>query len=72
MIRDPNSAVRGKCVWWREKPNEEDAENSRLHASERRIDCSCFVEGFLWEFAIDDLPRECPEARKCRYYARGY
>lgn len=70
--RNPNNPIRGKCVWWRETPNPEDMYDPRLKDSERRIGCSCFVEGFLWEYTASEVPVECPQNRNCRYYVKSW
>ena len=69
---EPFEAIRGKCVWWREVPNSEDQYDSTLKADGKRIDCSCFVEGYRWSFVPLELPVECPRNRGCRYYVKGY
>lgn len=70
-MRDPYAPVRGKCTWWREFPREEDRLDTRLKPAEKRVDCSCFVEGTVWEFCDADVPVECPQHRYCRYYIKG-
>jgi hypothetical protein len=64
------SAIKGKCVWWREAVVEEDRYNVRLKDAERRIQCSCFVEGKTWKYVKPEVPPTCPEARHCRYYIK--
>ena len=63
--------VRGKCTWWREIPHYEDAHDIRLKAEEKRINCSCFVEGDIWTFKAGEVPSDCPEMRHCRYYIKN-
>lgn len=69
---DAFTPVRGKCTWWREMPVEEDAHDIRLQDGERRIACSCFVEGMAWVFTADEVPSECSEAKHCRYYIKSW
>lgn len=71
MSKDPYAPIRGKCVWWREFAHADDVWDARLKDEEKRIECSCFVEGHGWVFEKRDLPAECPNARACRYYVKG-
>ena len=67
---DGYSPVKGKCKWWREQLNEEDRFDPRLKKGQRRVMCTCFVEGDYWVFTEDELPGDCPHARSCRYYIK--
>jgi hypothetical protein len=69
---DKFSTIRGKCVWWREIPNAEDLYDVSVKTADKRIDCSCFVEGHRWSFPSSEVPSECTRARTCRYYVKGY
>jgi hypothetical protein len=69
---DSYAPVRGKCVWWREMANSEDRFDANLKPAEKRWDCSCFVEGYRWEFVFTEVPSECPNSRHCRFFVRGY
>lgn len=69
---DGQSAIRGKCVWWREAANVEDQHNINVKPPLKRVACSCFVEGYGWEFITAEIPAECPRSRSCRYYVKGY
>jgi hypothetical protein len=60
--------MRGKCFYWREQLHYDDAHETRLKAGQRRVVCSCFVEGDTWTFTEDSVPTDCPEHRRCRYY----
>jgi len=60
--------IKGKCTWWRERPVEEDIWDTRLKQAERRVHCSCFVEGFYWAVKCAEVPEDCPDRRRCRYY----
>ena len=68
---DPYSALKGKCTWWREVPLDEDRYDVTLKPEQRRILCTCFVEGYRWEFASNEIPAECPRANNCRYYIKS-
>lgn len=72
MTSDSYEPVRGKCVWWREVPNAEDRFDIDVKPDRKRIECSCFVEGYQWTFATVELPVECPRSNECRYYTKGY
>jgi len=69
---DAYSPVRGKCVWWREVPNNEDLWDSNVKPDNKRYDCSCFVEGYQWSFIFVELPSDCPKSNACRYFVKGY
>ena len=71
MERDPYAPIKGKCVWWREFPVEEDKWNTRLKPDDRAIACSCFVEGKGWMVKSIELPDDCPDKRACRYYIKN-
>lgn len=71
-MTDPYSAIPGKCVWWREIPNDEDRYSTEVKAPQKRIECSCFVEGYRWTFITAEVPAECPRERGCRYFVKGY
>lgn len=69
-MSDAYTPIKGKCTWWREHPVEDDLWDPRLKEHERRVDCSCFVEGVVWTFTKEEVPSECPDNRHCRYYIR--
>lgn len=69
-MSDAFTPVKNKCTWWRESPVEEDKYDVRLKPGERRVYCSCFVEGKAWTHPADEVPSDCPEARHCRYYIK--
>jgi hypothetical protein len=69
---DPYSPIRGKCVWWREIPDVEDRFDVNVKPADKRVECSCFVEGYQWIFSTAEIPLECPRCRGCRYYVKGY
>jgi hypothetical protein len=63
--------VKGKCTWWRESPHEDDVYDNRLRDRDKRIVCMCFVEGRGWTFTEENVPSDCPESRRCRYYIKN-
>ena len=67
---DAYSPVRGKCTWWREVILDEDAHNIMIKAEDKRVRCTCFVEGHFWTHRSDEVPPDCPNARHCRYYIK--
>ena len=69
-VGDAYTPIKGKCTWWREKPVDDDVYDARLKDDERRVTCSCFVEGKGWIFESAELPSDCPDCRACRYYIR--
>jgi hypothetical protein len=64
--------IHGKCLWWRELPLEEDRFDSRLKPGERRVTCSCFVEGKFWTLERDAIPADCPDSKHCRYFIKHH
>lgn len=70
FVTDPFAPVKGKCTWWRESAVDEDRWATRIKEDDKRVNCSCFVEGKGWTFARRDVPAECPDSRHCRYYIR--
>jgi hypothetical protein len=62
--------IKGKCTWWRERPLDDDLWDARIKHDEKRLQCSCFVEGKGWVFTHAELPHDCPDNRHCRYYIR--
>lgn len=69
-MSDGYTPVRGKCTWWREAPHPDDVYDVRLKEHEKRVVCSCHVEGKGWTFTRAELPSDCPESRHCRYYIK--
>lgn len=68
MDYDGFSQVRGKCRFWRERLEEEDRFDSEVKPRDRRVHCSCFVEGIAWEVTVGTVPAECPLWYRCRYH----
>lgn len=71
-MSDRFSPIKGKCTWWREYPVDDDVWDSRLKPDQKRIECTCFVEGKAWTLARGDVPSDCPDNRHCRYYIKTY
>ena len=67
---DAYTPIKGKCTWWRECLKEDDRYDIMIKDADKRIDCSCFVEGFVWQFPKSEVPADCPKNRSCRYYIR--
>lgn len=67
---DAYAPVPGKCKWWREQANEDDKFDVRLKRGDKRVTCSCFVEGHYWISKASEVPADCPNARSCRYYIK--
>jgi hypothetical protein len=69
-VSDGYTPIKGRCIWWRERAVEEDAYETRLKEEQKRVNCSCFVEGKGWVVPRCEVPADCPESRHCRYYIR--
>lgn len=69
---DGQTQVRGKCQYWRERMSEEDRWDSDIKASQKRVRCSCFIEGTQWDATAGTLPEDCPDALTCRYHVRAW
>ncbi len=68
---DPYSPLKGKCRFWREVANEEDRYDPSVPPEGRRITCSCWVEGDVWNVTNATLPDDCPMRFHCRYYIKS-
>lgn len=68
---DGFSPIPGKCFYWRERLNQEDRFDTRLKKAQWRVECTCFVEGDLWTFTVDEVPSNCPQRYHCRYYIQS-
>ena len=55
-------------MWWREVLVEEDAHDITIKPEDKRIRCTCFVEGYEWLYPKKETPSDCPSTRSCRYY----
>jgi len=49
---------------------DDDVWDMRLREDQKRVYCSCFVEGTGWTYTRADVPSDCPENRRCRYYIK--
>ena len=65
------SPVKQKCVYWREMVNPDDTYVTSIKAPDKRVECSCFVEGHVWTFTKSTVPGDCPNYRQCRYYIKS-
>ena len=65
------SPVKGKCTWWRETPHIDDAHDMSVKRPAKRVVCTCTVEGQMWTFVQAEVPADCPESRRCRYYIKN-
>ncbi len=63
--------VKGKCTWWRESLHDDDVHNDSIKNSNKRVQCMCMVEGMAWTFKSSEVPPECPEGYRCRYYIKN-
>ena len=72
MVSDGYAPVRGKCTWWREMVHQDDAHVVSIKRANKRVVCSCTVEGMGWTFVQSEVPSDCPEARRCRYYIKNF
>jgi hypothetical protein len=70
MMTNAYTPIKGKCIWWREFAVDEDLWDTRLKDGERRVYCSCFVEGKGWYNQRKNVPGNCPDNRHCRYYIK--
>lgn len=71
-MSDSYAPVRGKCTFWREARSLDDQYDTRIKDDDKRVDCSCFIEGDGWTFRRADVPEDCPNSRRCRYYIKCY
>jgi hypothetical protein len=69
-MSDNYAPIKGKCMYWRECLNEDDRFDSRVKKADKRIECSCFVEGRIWPATAKTLLADCPERYHCRYYVK--
>jgi hypothetical protein len=60
--------IRHKCFYWREQLHYDDQYDMRVKKGQRRVVCTCFVEGDTWTYTEDDVPSDCPQKMHCRYY----
>lgn len=67
---DGFSPINGKCRFWRESAEVDDQYNTTIKKDDKRVVCTCFVEGDMWVVAKKDTPADCPKRYHCRYYIR--
>lgn len=65
---DEFSPIQGKCFYWREQLDDEDRYDTSVKKEDRRVECTCFVEGTRWPYTVDTVPDDCPDKWRCRYY----
>lgn len=70
QLVDAYAPVKGKCTWWREVIIDEDLHDIMVKPDDKRVRCSCFVEGYYWMHPAAEVPDECPKMRHCRYYIK--
>ncbi len=68
---DAFSPIKGKCRFWREQENLEDVWDTSLKKDEKRVVCTCFVEGDMWIEKAKEVPVDCPKRYSCRYYVKS-
>jgi hypothetical protein len=39
---------------------------------DKRVVCTCFIEGRLWLVTVSTVPDDCPHRDHCRYHIRMY
>ena len=69
-MSDGYAPIKRKCTYWRERPSDDDRFDSRVKKDDKRVECSCFVEGKAWQVTLSTVPSDCPDALHCRYYIR--
>ena len=69
-MSDGFTPIKGKCIYWREATNEDDRWETRVKKADKRVDCSCFVEGKGWQATASTIPDDCPDLLHCRYYIK--
>jgi hypothetical protein len=72
LVLDGQMQVLGKCQYWRERMDEDDRWDVGVKYQTKRVRCSCFIEGTLWDRMVSTLPGDCPDASTCRYHVRSW
>ena len=49
---DAYAPIKGKCVWWRELPNEDDKHDIMIKAPDKRIACTCGTKSFQASLSV--------------------
>ncbi|KAF0206815.1 MAG: hypothetical protein Q8S43_03810 [Actinomycetota bacterium] len=70
FFMDAYTPIKGKCRFWREAPEMDDLYNTAIKKDDKRVVCTCFVEGDMWVVPTKDTPSDCPKHRMCRYYIK--
>lgn len=70
-MSDEYAPVKKKCTYWREHRYDDDRFDSRVKAPDKRVECSCFVEGRAWQATVSTVPSDCPDRLHCRYYIKN-
>ena len=68
---DEFAPIKGKCQFWREQMNLDDRYMTSIKKEEKRVTCTCFVEGDMWVMKAREVPGDCPKRYACRYYIRA-
>lgn len=71
-LHNPFSPVSGKCVYWRERLDEEERWDWRTKPGDMRVRCTCFIDGYVWDATGDTVAADCPRRDHCRYYIKMY
>ena len=61
-------AVSGKCTYWRERLHEDDRFDPDVKAADKRVTCTCFIEGTVWTSTVGTVMGDCPQRMHCRYH----
>jgi len=69
---DGQTQVRGKCQYWRERMHDDDRWDIDLKRDQKRVRCTCFVEGTFWDADVATLPDDCPSRYACRYHVQTW
>jgi len=67
---DGFSPINGKCRFWRESAEVDDQYNTSIKKEDKRVICTCFVEGDMWTMRAKETPADCPKRYHCRYYIK--
>ncbi len=68
---DGFSPIRGKCQFWREAAHIDDTWDTRVLKEDKRVICSCFIDGDMWVTPKKETPSDCPKRYQCRYYIKS-
>ncbi|MDO8916044.1 MAG: hypothetical protein Q7W16_08190, partial [Coriobacteriia bacterium] len=65
-MSDAYAPIKKKCTYWREHRSDDDRFDSRIKAADKRVECSCVVEGKAWQVTASTIPSDCPDRLHCR------